>query len=498
LETFKRAILEGCNFELEYQVRTADGRKVWISERVNAEKNTEGKVVLLRGLMLDISERKRQEDQLSYLATYDHLTGLPNRNLFASHLKIALAEAGRNGKKLAVMFLDLDGFKDVNDSLGHEAGDQLLRIIGKRLVDDVLRGADFIARFGGDEFCIVLEHKHGDFCPEEVAERCLDELGKPTLIGASNIYPRVSIGIAIFPDDGDKPESLLQCADNAMYSAKSTGKHRYAFYSAEMTSKAESRLSLENDLRDAVARGAFILQYQPQISLASGKMVSVEALIRWPDPTRGFVPPDEFIPVAEKIGLIAAIGEWVLKTACRQFMAWRQAGVSLEHIAVNISGSHFRNQTLPASIALEIQETGIQPAQLQIEITEGVLQTGAETLQCFTKLKALGVKIAIDDFGTGYSCLSSLTHLPLDCLKIDKSFINDVLRSANDAAIVATILAMSRVLKFAVVAEGVETLEQLQFLHGSGCDILQGYYFSRPVNAEQIAVLAAGSFLPKP
>jgi EAL domain-containing protein (putative c-di-GMP-specific phosphodiesterase class I) len=343
---------------------------------------------------------------------------------------------------------------------------------------------------------MILEDKQGDFRPEQVAERCLEELGKPTQIGTSNIYPQASIGIAIFPEDGDSPDILLKSADNAMYAAKSAGKHRYAFYSAEMTVLAESRLKLENDLRNAVLCGDFILQYQPQVSLASGKMVSVEALIRWPDPERGFVPPDTFIPVAEKIGLISAIGEWVLKAACQQFMSWRQAGVSLKHIAVNVSGSHFREKSLPAKIARVIQETGIQPNELQIEITEGVLQTGEATVKCFSEIKALGVKIAIDDFGTGYSCLSSLTHLPLDCLKIDKSFIDDVLCSTNDAAIVATILAMSRVLKFSVVAEGVETVEQLQFLHGSGCDIIQGYYFSKPVDAEQIVVLAAGTFLP--
>ncbi|MGD0961713.1 MAG: EAL domain-containing protein [Methylomonas sp.] len=497
-DAFKKAIIEGRNFTIEYPARAADGHMVWVSERVNAEKNAAGEVVLLRGLMLDIGERKHQEEQLSYLATYDELTGLPNRNLFGSHLKIALADAKRNNNKLAVMFLDLDGFKDVNDSLGHEAGDQLLRTIGKRLVEDVLRGTDFIARFGGDEFCMIIENKQGEFRPEQVAERCLQELGKPTQIRTSNIYPRVSIGIAIFPNDGDRPETLLQCADNAMYAAKAAGKHRYMFYDPDMTSLAEQRLRLENDLRNAVANNYFILLYQPQVSLTSGKMVSVEALIRWQDPVRGFVPPDDFIPVAEKIGLITAIGEWVLKTACLQFMAWRESGVSLSHIAVNISGSHFRNKTLPLTIAEVMSETGIRAEELQIEITEGVLQTGKECLASFEKIKALGVKIAIDDFGTGYSCLSSLTHLPLDCLKIDKLFIKDVLNSTNDAAIVATILAMSRVLNFTVVAEGVETIEQLQFLYGSGCDVIQGYYFSKPVNAEQIAKYAAQGFLPKP
>jgi diguanylate cyclase (GGDEF)-like protein/PAS domain S-box-containing protein len=497
LDTYKKAIVEGHNFEIEYRVHSADGRTVWIAERVNPEKNAAGQVILLRGLMLDIGERKRQEEQLSYLANYDELTGLPNRSLFRSHLKLALAEAKRYGKKMGVLFLDLDGFKDINDSLGHIAGDQLLKTISMRLTDEVLRGTDFVARLGGDEFCIVLENKQGDFHPELLAERCLEVLGEPTLIGTSNIYPRVSIGIAVFPDDSDNAEALLRAADNSMYAAKAAGKHQFAFYNPEMTSLAEQRLSLENDLRNAVTQQLFILQYQPQVSLLSGNLISVEALIRWQDPVRGLVPPDEFILVAEKIGLISAMGEWVIKTACQQFMEWRNSGVMLEHVAVNISSSHFRSKTFTDTISNILLEIGMQPEHLQLEVTESVIQTNQECLETFRKIKALGVKISIDDFGTGYSCLSSLTHLPVDCLKIDKSFINKVLSNTNDAAIVATILAMAKVLNFSVVAEGVETLEQLQFLYGIGCEIIQGYFFSKPVCAEQITELSAKNFLPK-
>ena len=496
LIAFKKAIEEGRDFAIEYRAFAADGQPVWISERVTAEKDTKGNVVLLRGLMMDIGERIRHEDQLSYLATYDEVTGLPNRSLFTSHLKIALAEAKRNNSKLAIMFLDLDAFKDVNDSLGHDAGDQLLRTVGKRLSDHTLRQTDLIARFGGDEFCILLENKQNNLRPEYIAKRCLEELGKPARIGPSNIYPSASIGIALFPDDGNTPETLLQCADNAMYAAKSNGKNRYAFYNADMTVLAERKLNLENDLRKALEQGYFELFYQPQVSLATGKMVAVEALIRWRDPVRGLVPPDEFIPVAEKIGLIVPIGEWVLKTACRQFMEWRKSEVSINHIAVNISGSHFRTDKLPATIANVMQETGIKAGELEIEITEGVLQTGKGCIECFQQLKELGIKIAIDDFGTGYSCLSSLTQLPIDSLKIDKSFIQNLLSNANDSAIVATILSMSRVLKFSVIAEGVETVEQLGYLHGVGCDTVQGYYFSKPVIAERIKELAAIGFLP--
>ncbi len=493
---FKKAINEGRDFAIEYKVHALDGEPVWISERVTAEKDSTGKVILLRGLMLDIGERKHRENQLSYLATYDELTGLPNRNLFNSHLKIALADAQRNNKKLAIMFLDLDNFKDVNDSLGHDAGDQLLHIVGKRLEKQILRGADLVARFGGDEFCIILENSEEDFRPERVAERCLQELGKPTQIGTSDIYPRGSIGIALFPDDGITSEVLLQCADNAMYAAKGSGKSRYVFYNAEMTQLAEKKLRLENDLRIALEKGNFELHYQPQVSLATGEVVGVEALIRWFHPEHGMVPPDEFIPVAEKIGLIADIGEWVLRTASRQFVEWRNASVPLYSISVNISGTHFRTGKLPQTIANVIHETGINPENLEIEITEGVLQTGTECIQCFKKIKEFGVQIAIDDFGTGYSCLNSLTQLPIDRLKIDKTFIQEVLSDTNDSAIVATILSMSRIMNFSVIAEGVETIDQLNYLQGVGCDIVQGYFFSKPVIAEKVPELVSTGFLP--
>lgn len=496
LTAFNRAVEEGRDFTIEYRVKAADGHPLWVNERVSTEKNRNGKVVLLRGLMLDIDELKHHQERISYLATYDELTGLPNRHLFASHLQFALAEAKRYRRKQAIMFLDLDGFKDVNDSLGHEAGDQLLKTIGKRLREQILRKADFVARFGGDEFCIILENHQNDFHPEHVAERCFEELGKPTLIANNTIYPRVSIGIAFFPDDGDTAEALLQCADNAMYAAKASGKKHYAFYNRAMTVLAESRLKLANDLRMAVEKGHFELVFQPQVSLTSGKMLSVEALIRWHDPKRGVVSPDDFIPMAEKIGLICNIGEWALKTASRQFVQWRQAGVPINHVAVNISGSHFRTGKLPATVMEIMEETGIRPEELEIEITEGVLQTNQECIPCFKKLNQLGIKIAIDDFGTGYSCLDSLTRLPIHCLKIDKAFIQNVLADTNDSAIVATIVSMSRILKFNVVAEGVETLEQLNYLQGIGCDIVQGYFFSKPVDAERITEIAYNGFLP--
>ena len=391
------------------------------------------------------------------------------------------------------MFLDLDGFKDINDSLGHAAGDQLLKTVSKRLKDN-LREQEFVARFGGDEFCIILENITEDYFAAYTAKRCLTVLEETTRIGSHEIHPRASIGISMFPQDGDVVELLLQNADNAMYAAKAAGKHQFAFFNTEMTLLAEQRLILENDLRQALKREEFELFYQPQIALKSGNLVGVEALIRWHHPLQGMVPPDEFIPVAEKIGLIATLGEWVLNHACHQMAQWRKDSVNVGYIAINISGSHFCDGTLPEAVNKAIACTGIDASDLEIEITEGVVQTAEASLRNFNKIRDLGIKIAIDDFGTGYSCLGSLTKLPIDNLKIDRSFIQNVLNDKNNSTIVATIIAMSRALGFSVIAEGAETRDQVTYLHGIGCDIVQGYYFSKPVPADQIPKLVMTDF----
>ncbi len=490
---FNKAIDEGASQEFEYRIILSNGQLLWVNERISVVKNHHGDTILLRGLILDIHERKEHEAQLSYLASYDELTGLPNRNSFESRLQDLMAHTKRIESHLAIMFLDLDGFKDVNDSLGHSAGNQLLKTIAQR-IKDTLREQDFAARFGGDEFCIILADISEDYLAAHIANRCLKAIEKPTRISNYEIFPRASIGITIFPQDGETSEILLQCADNAMYAAKAAGKHQFAFYNTKMTRLAEQRLTLENDLRQALNNDEFELYYQPQIALNSGKLVAVEALIRWHHPVRGLVPPDEFISVAEKIGLIIPLGEWVLNQACQQVAKWRQSSIQIGYVAVNISGSHFCDGTLPETVKIAMENAGIEACDLELEITEDVVQTAETSIQNFEKIKDLGVKIAIDDFGTGFSCLSSLTQLPIDSLKIDKAFIQNMLTDTNNSTIVATIIAMSRALGFSVVAEGVETLEQATYLQGVGCEIVQGYYFSKPVTVDQIKELASTDF----
>ncbi len=491
--TLNNSLQSGSDCQFECTVLRSDGTEVVTYHETEAVSSASGVPIRLLGTIQDITERRSVETRIHTLAHYDQLTNLPNRNFFYDHVRQSIAHTRRTGLNLAVMFLDLDGFKNINDSLGHDAGDEMLKTIGSRL-SDTLRKGDLAARLGGDEFCVLLENLPDDSLAANIAGRLLTTLGKPTRIGTNNIYPRASIGIALFPRYGDNLEALIQSADNAMYAAKEAGKHRYAFYRPEMTVLAEQRLGLENDLRIAVERGDFELHYQPQISLETGRMTAVEALIRWWHPERGLVPPDKFIPVVEKIGLIAPLGEWVLHTASRQMVEWRELSLPLRHVAVNISGSHFSDNTLAQTLTDVMDQTGIQASELEIEITEGVIQTTEESIHSFHQIKDLGIKIAIDDFGTGYSCLGSLTRLPLDCLKIDKVFIQEMLVNLDNSAIVATIIAMSRVLGFSVVAEGVETLEQVQYLRGIDCQVVQGYFFSKPVTADKIPKLAATDF----
>ena len=340
-------------------------------------------------------------------------------------------------------------------------------------------------------------------CEIRSAWRALSEritrfsIAEPIVIANRNLQPSASVGITLFPQNGQDYESLLQTADSAMYAAKYAGKHRYAFYTPNLTIAAERRMTLEHDLRRSIQLGEFELHYQPQVALDSGRLVGVEALIRWQHPTRGMVPPNEFIPVAERIGLIEELGKWVLRTACRQAVLWRESGLPQLRVAVNISGLHFRDGKIVAAVREVLEETALEPAGLEVEITETSVQTSDKTLDTFTSLKELGVRIAIDDFGTGYSCLDSLKRLPLDCLKVDRVFVNKLLDDQDDSVIVATIIAMSRAMRLASVAEGVETLEQVQYLSALGCNLAQGYYFSKPVAADQIPELIARNFMPE-
>lgn len=441
-------------------------------------------------------EIQKQTMDIRYLATHDALTDLPNRYSLLKRLDEAVKSATRHKQKFALFFMDLDEFKGVNDSLGHDTGDELLKIIGGKL-EQVLREIDFAARLGGDEFCILLEEITEAFDAAQVADRCLDMISEPVIIGGYKLQPRISIGITIFPDDGQNPEQLLSAADVAMYAAKHAGKHQYAFYTPELTLLAAERMSLENDLRHAIENGEFILEYQPQISIVTGEMIAVEALIRWPHPDRGLVQPDEFIHIAERIGLISELGEWVLRTACEQAISWQKTGVPSFRMAVNISGTHFEDGRIINSVKSLLAETGLDPTLLELEITEDVVQISEPSLDTFGQLKELGITIAIDDFGTGYSNLGSLKHLPIDCLKIDQVFIKDALTEKNDNVIIATVIAMGQALGLSVLAEGVETVEQVKYLCDIGCDSLQGFYFSKPVPADRIPELATTVFIQK-
>ena len=453
-----------------------------------------GDIVL--GTVQDITRQRESEKRIRQLAYSDELTGLASRAYFHKHLEDVLKAAHRRGERFALLFLDLDGFKDVNDTLGHDVGDLLLKQIAQRL-QNVLRDTDFLARLSGDEFCIMVDNICDQYDAAHVAARCLAGLNEPIDLGRQSIRPRCSIGIAYYPDDGEDSKSLLKAADSAMYAAKETGKHRYVFYQPEFTEKAENRLQIEHDLRLTIDNDELELHYQPQIDLRTGRMTGVEALVRWNHPTRGMIPPLEFIDIAERIGFIKPLGQWVLKTACHQARAWNEMGLPHLQLAVNISSSHFQDAEFSDTVEQTLRECDFPGSSLEIEITESVTQPTVENLSIFSRLKKMGIKIAIDDFGTGYSSLASLKHLPIDHLKIDRVFIIDMLQDPKSSILLGTIVGVAHALGQTVIAEGVEDADQLKVLSAVDCDIIQGYYFSKPVPAQEIPALANASFLPE-
>jgi len=443
---------------------------------------------LLRAVRYAV-ERKTMEEALAHAAEHDFLTGLPNRLLLNDRLTQAIASSRRYQKKVAVLFLDLDGFKHINDSLGHPIGDKLLQSIAKRLMNCV-READTVSRSGGDEFVVLLSSVERSDDVAITARRMLQELAQPHRFEGHDLHVTASIGVSIYPDDGQDAETLIKTADIAMYQAKENGRQSFQFFKPAMNVRAVERQSMEEGLRHALELGEFTLHYQPKVNVSTGDITGAEGLIRWTHPTRGPVSPAQFISVAEDCGLIPSIGKWVLREACTQAAAWLKTGLSLGTMAVNISAMEFRQGGFLEGIFAILEDTGLDPRFLELELTESVLMknTGS-TESILAKLRARGVQLAIDDFGTGYSSLSYLRKFPVDALKIDQSFVRQITTAPNETAIVTAMISMGRSLKLRVIAEGVETQEELAFLQTHQCEQAQGYYFSRPVVAEQFAQL---------
>ncbi|MGB5595244.1 MAG: EAL domain-containing protein, partial [Crocosphaera sp.] len=436
---------------------------------------------LIRSYLFDITARKKAEKSLEYRALYDALTDLPNRNYFDEMLQIALIKARSNNYLMAVLFLDLDGFKNINDTLGHGIGDQLLKSFAQRL-NSCVRTDDVVSRWGGDEFTLLLPQINSTEDTINLSQRILNDLKQPFEIAGHQLYIKTSIGIAIYPQDGEDAETLLKNADAALYRAKERGRNHYRFYSSTMTSQASLLLKLENLLYQALEEEEFCLHYQPQLKLKNNKISGIEALLRWYNPELGNVSPAKLIPLAEKTDLIVPISLWVLKTACKQNKAWQKEGLPSIPIAVNLSTKQFQQPNLVEMINQVLEETGLEPHLLDLEITETAiienLDFAQETLQ---KLRALGVQISLDDFGTGYASLGYLQKLPINTLKIAQSLIQTIENSTQNTTMISAIIALGKIFDLRVVAEGVETLQQLEFLERLNCEEIQGFWFSRPL-----------------
>jgi diguanylate cyclase (GGDEF)-like protein/PAS domain S-box-containing protein len=474
-----------------------DGVESAIDDSIAPIHDQDGRITGAVMVFRDVSEARTMERKLSHLAQHDTLTGLPNRMLLNDRLDQAIALAQRHGTRVAVLFLDLDRFKNINDSLGHAIGDKVLQEVSKRLIASV-RSSDSVSRRGGDEFVVVLSEVEDAQNAARHAEKIHAALSAPHVIAGHDLHVNGSIGISIFPDDGYDAETLIKCADTAMYDAKENARKTYQFFKPDMNVRAVERESLEAHLRRALERHEFVLHYQSKIDLDTGAISGAEALIRWLHPKRGLLRPAQFVPIAEDCGLIVPIGRWVLHEACRQARAWQAAGLPPVPVAVNISALEFRNRDFLVGVRAILMETGLEPHYLELELTESVLMQNVEfTAATLKVLKSMGVLLAIDDFGTGYSSLNYLRQFPIDTLKIDQTFVRYSTTDAAAAAIVTAASGLGRSLRQRVIAEGVETREQLAFLKSQFCDEGQGYHFGRPVIATEFA-LSLGSLLLPP
>ncbi len=478
------AIAEGRDGYTTLSRQRADGSQQWIELFLSPVRGDGDSVSHYVGVLNDVTARKEAEGQLAFLANHDSLTNLPNRSLFDDRLHQALARADR-GNGFAVCFIDLDRFKLINDSLGHAAGDAVLIAVARRL-GGLCRGADTLARLAGDEFVMLIEDIGNAGAAAGIAQRILAALAQPVHVGGRDIDVAASLGMALHPDDGNDTASLLRNADAAMYAAKAAGRNTFRFYDEAMNRRASQRLALESDLRRAVARRQLELFYQPQIRSADGRLAGVEALLRWRHPERGLVSPVEFIPLAEEAGIITELGEWALAEAARQIVAWRQQGIGVPRMAVNLSPRQFHATDLANRLERILTAAGVENEWIELEITESAAMAHPEgAVEVLQRLRERGIQIAMDDFGTGHSSLAMLRTLPLNVLKLDRSFVQHLPESETDAAVAGAVVTLARRLGLSVVAEGVETEAQQHFLAGIGCDLLQGYLFSRPLPAAE-------------
>ncbi|HKW45409.1 MAG TPA: EAL domain-containing protein [Candidatus Eremiobacteraceae bacterium] len=476
-------------YSIDHRIVRRDGVVRWVHEHGEYALDERGSPLKLIGTLLDITDRKQAEERLAHLAHHDPLTDLPNRLMLDDRLAQSIAHAERNGRVAAVLFLDLDRFKDINDTLGHSTGDRLLTHVAGRLLE-CLRTGDTVARSGGDEFIIVLADVAQLDDVTRVANRIVDSFSRPFAIDGRELYVSASIGISVFPYDGHDVDSLIRCADTAMYQAKDSGRNNFQYFTVNMHAKAVARLSLEGDLRRAIERSQFVLHYQPVLSLASGRIVGAEALLRWNHPERGLILPADFVPLAEETGLIVPIGEWVLNTACTQAKCWSERGHDPVRVMINISARQFQERNLGEVIDRVLLSSNLPAQQLELEITESVVMRDTEeTIRSLKALKAKGLRLSVDDFGTGYSSLGYLKLFPIDTLKIDRSFVRDISVDAFDEAIAAAIVGLARSLHLQVIAEGVETQTQLAFLRRVGCDEIQGHLYSQAVPADEFEAL---------
>jgi diguanylate cyclase (GGDEF)-like protein/PAS domain S-box-containing protein len=483
----------------EYSVPDAEGNMRWFVINGEPVFDDGGAFCGYRGTGSDITARKTSEQRIHHVAQHDVLTGLPNRSLLQDRLSQAVAYSQRTGKQVWVLLVDLDRFKFVNDSMGHKAGDVLLMTVAARL-RSALRETDTVARLSGDEFVVILSEHEGERLTVDIVQRLMETVAQPVMLGIKEFFVTTSIGVAVYPTDGAPADSLIEHADIAMYRAKKLGRNNFQFYTPSMNEEALERVRIEGALRNALERNELVLHYQPQVDLDSGMVVGMEALLRWQHPELGMVAPNRFIGVAEETGLIVPIGAWVLRSACAQAKAWHQAGFNKLRVAVNLSARQFASPELISEIETVLADTGLPPDSLEIELTESLFMSDVtQAVELMHKMKGLGINLSIDDFGTGYSSLSYLSRFPIDVLKIDRSFVNDISDDVNDAAIVASIIALAHNLKLAVIAEGVETPEQLRYLRHHGCDEMQGYYFSKPLAAHDFeALLRQHKQLPLP